>query len=673
MIIKAITLENFKGIREPVRIDFAPLTLLFGPNNAGKSTIVQALMYTREVLERNNCNAGRTELGGDVVDLGGFRNLVHAHDDAHLTIRMRFELDPSVWDLVEFDFYLVPQTKLTQPWIEIEIGQPKTDPRSVRGVPTVIRYAAGNGLSAYAEITLNENSGNAEISFLDSKVFPVLAARYVQGDLSNLEWCLSRIVRAFIRKGLDKDAFGTLGVVQLEIPDGAIGFAKGASVAMPDEAVDPAENSDCHKMSREDFDALVAQIVHGEGAWGDDAVDPATGKPQWRYERRNELIKIAEAADREREVVRQFRQEMEQKFAGKELDGRLMFGPRATDDSKLLRKTDFLPNEFRDTLELSKEYDGFFILPMVLWNTRSALPKLGVPLEHRDVKLESILRSLSPYIVGPAECLRDALAQAIYLGPYRRLPSRYYPLPGASTAHDWASGLEAWQLLIREGSQPLVESVNGWLSLSNNGLRTGYVVDVQRGKTVKRDSPLWRALMSGDLSVLGDFIRQELSDLPELATKLELKNSSNEMTLAPQDLGVGISQVIPVLVAALQNEAVIVAIEEPESNIHPAWQVVLADLFITQAKTNPDVLFLVETHSEHLMLRCLRRIRETAKGVLPEAIPAVTPEDIAVHFVESTDSGPRIRRIEIDEDGDFIDEWPGGFFEESYREKFAGR
>ena len=54
MLLKALTLENFKGIREPVRVEFAPLTLLFGPNNAGKSTIIQALMYAREVLERNN-------------------------------------------------------------------------------------------------------------------------------------------------------------------------------------------------------------------------------------------------------------------------------------------------------------------------------------------------------------------------------------------------------------------------------------------------------------------------------------------------------------------------------------------------------------------------------------------------------------------------------------------
>jgi chromosome segregation ATPase len=72
MVLKALTLENFKGIREPVRIEFEPLTLLFGANNAGKSTIVQALMYAREVLERNNCDAGRTQLGGEVVDLGGW-------------------------------------------------------------------------------------------------------------------------------------------------------------------------------------------------------------------------------------------------------------------------------------------------------------------------------------------------------------------------------------------------------------------------------------------------------------------------------------------------------------------------------------------------------------------------------------------------------------------------
>ena len=204
-------------------------------------------------------------------------------------------------------------------------------------------------------------------------------------------------------------------------------------------------------------------------------------------------------------------------------------------------------------------------------------------------------------------------------------------------------------------------------------------------------------IRQGDDAFALQRVRQELDQLPEVK-KLRIRDLSRNVAVSPRDVGYGLSQLVPVLVAAIysrssisaieesdsaerrplallfRRRSSIVAIEEPESNLHPAFQVVLADLFITQAKANPGAMFLVETHSEHLMLRCLRRIRETAKGInRTEDAPSVTPEDIAVHFVESTADGPRIRRIEIDEDGDFIDEWPGGFFEESYREKFAGR
>ena len=98
----------------------------------------------------------------------------------------------------------------------------------------------------------------------------------------------------------------------------------------------------------------------------------------------------------------------------------------------------------------------------------------------------------------------------------------------------------------------------------------------------------------------------------------------------------------------------------------------LADLFITQAKANPNVLFLVETHSEHLMLRCLRRIRETSAGRGSDDDPKLSPADIAVHFVEPDDQGqPRIHRIRIDEEGEFLDPWPRGFFRERSRELYG--
>ena len=79
-MITSIAIENFKGIRDRVELTFKPITLLFGANSAGKSTIVQALHYAREVLRNHNLDADRTIGGGEGVRLGGFRQFIHNHD-----------------------------------------------------------------------------------------------------------------------------------------------------------------------------------------------------------------------------------------------------------------------------------------------------------------------------------------------------------------------------------------------------------------------------------------------------------------------------------------------------------------------------------------------------------------------------------------------------------------
>ena len=79
-LIKSLSLKNFKGFSDEVRIELRPITLLFGANSAGKSSVLQALQYVREILERQNLNADRTLQGGQAVDLGGFLNLVHGRD-----------------------------------------------------------------------------------------------------------------------------------------------------------------------------------------------------------------------------------------------------------------------------------------------------------------------------------------------------------------------------------------------------------------------------------------------------------------------------------------------------------------------------------------------------------------------------------------------------------------
>ena len=59
MPITKIIIENFKGIRDRVEIPIRPLTLLFGANSAGKTTVLHALLYLRELLERQNADADR--------------------------------------------------------------------------------------------------------------------------------------------------------------------------------------------------------------------------------------------------------------------------------------------------------------------------------------------------------------------------------------------------------------------------------------------------------------------------------------------------------------------------------------------------------------------------------------------------------------------------------------
>src|SRR5689334_22088089 len=94
MRISCIEIENFKGVGARQTIELAPITLLFGPNSAGKSTVLQALQYAREVLERGNVDPDQTIAGA--TDLGGFEALVPNHDrDRTISIKLVFDLSDS--------------------------------------------------------------------------------------------------------------------------------------------------------------------------------------------------------------------------------------------------------------------------------------------------------------------------------------------------------------------------------------------------------------------------------------------------------------------------------------------------------------------------------------------------------------------------------------------------
>ncbi len=172
-----------------------------------------------------------------------------------------------------------------------------------------------------------------------------------------------------------------------------------------------------------------------------------------------------------------------------------------------------------------------------------------------------------------------------------------------------------------------------------------------------------------------NLIRELLEDKKNLDfyTKLILFDKNSDISVSLRDVGVGISQVLPVLVNAYSPDNNVVAVEQPEIHLHPKLQSELADVFIETALGEEKKTYLIETHSEHLLLRIMRRIRQTTNGDLPKDKTPIKAQDVQILFVKEGRNveGSVIKKIALDDDGELKDRWPGGFFEEGFEERFG--
>jgi predicted ATPase len=92
-MIKSIRLKNFKCYRDSGEIPFAPLTVIVGCNNAGKSSIFQGVLALKQTLEDVSM-APRLITKGKVVDLGGFHDILHRGPRDSDTITIEVSRDP---------------------------------------------------------------------------------------------------------------------------------------------------------------------------------------------------------------------------------------------------------------------------------------------------------------------------------------------------------------------------------------------------------------------------------------------------------------------------------------------------------------------------------------------------------------------------------------------------
>ncbi len=142
------------------------------------------------------------------------------------------------------------------------------------------------------------------------------------------------------------------------------------------------------------------------------------------------------------------------------------------------------------------------------------------------------------------------------------------------------------------------------------------------------------------------------------AATLGLRNSPTTDFHQPIHTGFGLTQLFPVVVAALAaGKDDLLLIENPEVHLHPAGQAAIGRFLAEVAAAGVQVV--VETHSDHV----LNGIRRTVKDGV------VSPDQVALHFFRprQADGLPQVESPCVHGDGS-IDSWPDGFFDQFDRD-----
>jgi predicted ATPase len=555
-MLKALELENFKAFGKRTRIEFAPITLLFGENSAGKSSVLQALnllKQTRESREHGAVLLPRTE--NSIVDLGSYRELLFDHE-LHRQLRLRVEVDSSrafSWPLRRSQ----RPSESAPIGMELVFARPSEEAEiTLRGL-SLLDSSFGGVVAVFESVDLPREELR---TLMREAIIPPRSRRQYRGTRLRAARCTSVTENASMWSGYYALARGYADKIAKELRDyqNAIVGRPRQKMLLPDVEKDDQE-----------WNAAVEQAI-------------AFYSADFSYESF---------------VARMRGRELDTLVA---LDGFVPVPTRAGYQERL--------PEF----EVSRHIPG--------------------PSSTDDITLD--VRRFA-FVCGRS---LDYMLEMIYpLGPYRKPPERWYVFTGTSPEDVGYRGDFLPDLLFRRPE--VVLETNEWL----DRLEIGYHI---------RPRP----------------VGERARDLFEV--RLVDRRRSPEIDVALSDVGFGISQILPFIVQSLASEKQIITIEQPEVHIHPRLQADLADLLIAGIQDPRSHRFVVETHSEHLILRLLRRIRETNEGELPRGHSGLRPEQLSVVYLERGLRGTEAHHLRVDATGEFMDRWPKGFFEERARELF---
>lgn len=551
MALREYQLTNFKAFAGPETIPVRPITLIYGPNSSGKSSILQSLLLLKQTLEEADSSTPLLPKG-KLVDLGDYREFVHRHDVSK-----------------KFSF----KTIFT---VDIEKAQPEWIKLLLEAV-----HSGSVGLSV--DFVPDDKDGTLVVSsvalFIGNESSPAVSYLPVTTKGSEFEahakihpkhpfW---RTWWAVMRQYIEDELTGDVDFV----------FYK-------------------RKVEDEPFKVFLSDLKN------------------YSFEKTLEDLRTTNvySSVRYRTFLPTSR--------GHLLEGFLEELQASIAENKVERDPKASP---ADLLEKEGEEDESPFDATIIYFSSSKREPFEGGLE------------VLPLTLHICSAFRQLLEDMIYLGPLRSSPERYYTFSGNPSEQVGQLGERLPDVLFQ--NPEILERINA--EFGRFGLKYKLKLSV---------------------------LRDENSNLSNVFA-VRVVDKETDVSASIRDVGFGVSQVLPIIVQSLLSRNKTLLIEQPEIHLHPALQAELGDLFIQSALGEQKNTFILETHSEHLILRIMRRMRETFQGNLPEGLPPVRPEDVAVLYVERDGLQSIVREMSLNERGELVKAWPGGFFEEGLREVFA--
>jgi AAA15 family ATPase/GTPase len=113
-------LTNFKAFAGPANIPIRPLTLIYGANSSGKSSIIQSLLMLKQTLEQAEDVTIPLLPQGQFVDLGNYKEFIYGHNlDCSFSFKADLRVD--IYDLPETFRELLAEQQIKPPLVGLKV------------------------------------------------------------------------------------------------------------------------------------------------------------------------------------------------------------------------------------------------------------------------------------------------------------------------------------------------------------------------------------------------------------------------------------------------------------------------------------------------------------------------------------------------------------------------